>query len=95
MVSIDCVCGCLGLRSEVAYLALLLDLGASTRLVCALVGLVLLLLLGTATKHAEDVVLDSGSGRRCGISDLLGDSLLLGRLNLLGLGLCCGVGHDC
>lgn len=80
---------------QVPYLALLLGLGASTGLVCALVGLVLLLLLGTATKHAEDVVLDSGSSRRCGIGDLFGDSLLLGRLDLLGLGLCCGVGHDC
>ena len=78
------------------YLALLLhSLGTSAWLIGTLVGLFLLLFLWATAKHAEDVVFDSSGGRACGIGSLLGDCLLLGRLDLLG-GLGVGdVGHGC
>ena len=75
------------------------SLGASAGLISALVLLLSLLLLGTTTEHAENIILDGGSGCSGGLGGLLGDGLGLLSLGSVGggdvLGLVLGFGHDC
>jgi len=72
------------------------SLGASTAVVGGVILLVGLLLLGTTTEHAENIVLDGRGGSGGGLGGLLGDGLGLLSLGSVGgdvLGLVLGFKH--